>query len=135
MTLGENIRSFRKMHHLTQIELASLAGISVNSLRLYEAEKRTPNIDMVKKIASALKISVTSLLTDDDMIEFLVENGISEITYASGYKYNSAKESIITAFDSLNPAGQEVAVERVEELTEIPKYQKAPPPGTTKDGD
>lgn len=47
----------------------------------------------------------------------------------------SYKNRLTTAFDSLNPAGQEVAVERVEELTEIPKYQKAPPQDTTKDGE
>lgn len=35
--------------------------------------------------------------------------------------------SLLLAFGKLNPDGQQKAVERVEELTEIPKYQKKPP--------
>lgn len=33
------------------------------------------------------------------------------------------KDRYIKAFDMLNDVGQEIAVDRVEELTEIPKYQ------------
>lgn len=34
------------------------------------------------------------------------------------------KNALIAAFDSLNKTGQQEAVKRIEELTEIPKYQK-----------
>ena len=47
---------------------------------------------------------------------------------------NDYKNRLTTAFDSLNPSGQQVAVERVEELTEIPKYQKDPPPEDSGNG-
>ena len=51
----------------------------------------------------------------------------------------SRKDRYLELFDKLNPMGQRIAVERVEELTEIPKYQRqetplevpqAPPEGT-----
>lgn len=41
----------------------------------------------------------------------------------------------LSAFSKLNPTGQQKAVERVEELTEIPKYQKAPPQTDAQDGE
>ena len=37
------------------------------------------------------------------------------------------QQRLVNAFDLLNDAGQQKAVERVEELTEIPKYQRQPP--------
>jgi|LGOV01.1.fsa_nt_gb transcriptional regulator with XRE-family HTH domain len=37
---------------------------------------------------------------------------------------NTLKESLNEAFKQLNAIGQEKAIERVEELTEIPKYKK-----------
>jgi len=43
------------------------------------------------------------------------------------YKENS-KDKLLIYFDSLNEEGQQKAVERVEELTEIPKYQKKDAP-------
>lgn len=36
-------------------------------------------------------------------------------------------ENVVTALYKLNPDGQKIAAERVEELTEIPKYQKKDP--------
>ena len=37
------------------------------------------------------------------------------------------QQRLVNAFDLLNDAGQQKAVERVEELTEIPKYQRQTP--------
>ena len=45
--------------------------------------------------------------------------------------YPGITKDLIRAFLLLNDEGQQKAVERVEELTEIPKYQKETPP----DGD
>lgn len=134
MTVGENIRTWRKMHQYTQVELAAQAGISVNSLRLYESGKRKPNIDTLKKIADVLKIDVTALFSSEDFAKMVISGGHIEYAYSNGYEYNNSKEKIMNALDLLNPSGQQVAVERVEELTEIPKYQKDPPPEDSGNG-
>ena len=42
------------------------------------------------------------------------------------------QERLIEAFSELNKEGQKVAVERVKELTQIPKYQKAPAGDSTQ---
>ena len=134
MTVGENIRTWRKLHRYTQVELAEQAGISVNSLRLYESGKRKPNIDTLKRIADALEVNVTTLFSVEDLARLAVSVGSLDFEYSNGYEYSSSKERIMEAFDSLNPSGQQVAVERVEELTEIPKYQKDPPPEDSGNG-
>lgn len=37
------------------------------------------------------------------------------------------QQRLVNAFDLLNDAGQQKAIERVDELTEIPKYKRQPP--------
>lgn len=41
-----------------------------------------------------------------------------------GYSFSDAEKSLVSSFGRLNNEGQAVAVDRVEELAEIPKYQK-----------
>lgn len=58
---GKRLRELRKKEKLTQIELASSAGVAVNSIRLYEAGKRTPSTDITVKLARALGVSLIEL--------------------------------------------------------------------------
>lgn len=44
------------------------------------------------------------------------------------------QQRLVNAFDLLNDAGQQKAIERVEELTEIPKYQRQEPPAAPSEG-
>lgn len=174
--VGENIRKARKIRELTQIDVAEMAEIAVNSLRLYEAGKRTPNLEQLQRIAGAIGVEWTSLV-DGDLIwhdEYAVFNGKQKKTHAvqkggdgstegkaggldledgetrpsnryehslgtvragkSKALYNLLRKApqhrVAAAWDKLNEEGQEKAAERVEELTEIPRYQaqQAPQP-------
>ena len=62
MEVGERIREVRKEKKLSQVEVAKKAGIAVNSLRLYEANKRQPSINQIREIAAALEINWMYLL-------------------------------------------------------------------------
>ena len=63
--LGCQIRDIRKSHALTQEELAKRSGISVMSLRRYEANDRTPGVDALERIAAALEVTVPFLIGYD----------------------------------------------------------------------
>lgn len=79
--------------------------------------------DMLKKIAKALDVEVYELLTGHPLRAYkwgYVEGYNNE----SMYQFTKEEASIVSKFNRLNPEGQKKAVERVEELTEIPKYQK-----------
>lgn len=77
MKVGERIREFRKAKGFTQDELASKLGISQQMIAQYENSRRTPKVESLKKIATALDVSVLSLLgfsledipTDELLIE------------------------------------------------------------------
>lgn len=100
-----------------------------------------PKVDTIFKIADYFGVPAYRLMwADEEPIKFTIP--IQELQESIGRPLEAAvavmandrAEKILSAFDQLNDAGQAKAVERVEELTEIPKYQKSPPPDETKDG-
>lgn len=56
-------------------------------------------------------------------------SGLPPLNEDLGINEKERKRSLNDSFDALNYVGQRIAVERVEELTEIPKYQKKEPDG------
>ena len=62
MTVGEKIRTYRKMRGISQKMLGELAGgINEVTIRKYEAGDRNPKLDQLLKIADALGISINIL--------------------------------------------------------------------------
>ncbi len=79
MEIGENIKKYRKQKGLSQSELADLANISRVAIGNYERGNRTPNIEIVKKIANALDVPLT-FFTDEydfDIYKSLVTEAYS----------------------------------------------------------
>jgi transcriptional regulator with XRE-family HTH domain len=67
MKIGQKIKSMRKLRGMTQKELGMAVGFSENTADVridqYEAEKRSPKDDVLKKISKALSIDFLSLAT------------------------------------------------------------------------
>lgn len=61
MTIGTNIKLFRKERGLTQKQLADMLGVAPNTITQYELGVSQPKIEQLQKIAEALHISVLSL--------------------------------------------------------------------------
>ena len=61
--VGENIKRLRKLHSITQIELARLACISSHCVSMIETGKRSPMIETVAAIAYALNVSIDDIVT------------------------------------------------------------------------
>lgn len=72
MEFGEKIKTRRCELGLSQTELASVCGISLRSVQNYESGQRHPaNIEIVKKIARALKVGHEYLL--DDTAQYVID--------------------------------------------------------------
>ena len=115
MSIGENIREARGRKGLTQKQLGERCGMADSAIRRYESDRGNPTIETVKRIAKALEIDPFSLMDFDMACDFLSD------------RMNNRTKYLLSAFELLNDEGQNIAIERVEELTEIPKYKKEPP--------
>lgn len=133
MTIGERIQTARKKAGMKQADLAEALGVAVVTIGQYERDKRQPRLEQFKAIASALDVDVNWLMNGQTMEER--KQGMKDYVArrfkeAQDWKESSDRGKLNAAFDQLNAAGQQKAVERVEELTEIPKYQREKPKDT-----
>ena len=138
MTVGNRIKKARKDAGLTQKELGERLGLSFQAVAQWENDLRKPKMETVQRIADALEIDVNWLLngyTLEDRDQAMKDYVARRFKEATTWK--ELKERIDMAFSMLNPTGQQVAVERVEELTKIPDYQagKAAPGAATEPTD
>lgn len=154
MTTGQRIKEARKKAGLTQKELAAKLGIAYQTLAQWENDLRNPKRETLQKIASALGINWYELYAESekeqmeakknyDIAKFLLEKrkGVKvgiigkdgktefrDITIDDYFELfeedAERKKKYLSLYDQLNGLGKKKAIERVEELTEIPKYRK-----------
>ena len=107
MSFGNKLVFAREKKNLTQKKLAELLDITPTRLNYWEKDKREPDVVMIKKIANILDTTGDFLLGLEDY---------------DAKKNNIKRNKLLNSYDKLNTEGQEKAIERVEELTQIPKY-------------
>ena len=116
MTTGKRIQNARKAAGLSQKELGEKLGVSASMIGQYENDLRTPKIGTLEKLAVALNVKIRDLRTIE---EFFFEDLFAPIE-------DDETSYILDTLSKLNHEGKKKALERIEELTEVPKYKKTP---------
>lgn len=138
MQTGDLIKKARISAGMTQAELAERLGITPQAVSQYERGIKNPKLETVKRISEALGVLVPDLYPEGmqamPILDWMESKGIP-IVSGPGEAYweslkqtkaeqNSKEEQLLNHFRTLNDDGQTVAVDRVEELAQIPKYQR-----------
>ena len=133
MPTGAKIKEIRKQKGLTQKQLGDLCGMADSAIRRYENGNANPKIETLKKIASALEVSLDSLLPfeeymktwkDEKERERLTSPSLLE-TLSAGDIFSTVdltEHKLVSDYRKLNDNGKTEALKRIEELTEVPKY-------------
>ena len=154
MTIGQRIRDARKNAGMTQTELAKKLNIPFQSISQWERDLRNPKFDTIQRIADALGIHPFDLMGIDEEMrkyEIAIETGgeaeepvlheVKELLHKDPrLLYDELSDMqrtefweilmkplpvmLIESFDKLNSKGQNIAVQRVQELCKIPEYQR-----------
>ena len=93
--LAKNMKQFRKISDLSQMELAEKAGCSPTLVGKIETMKRFPSADTIDRIVKALKIAPADLFTDTDSSEIIKSFRIQQ------RRKSQLKMKIIKAIDEL----------------------------------
>lgn len=117
--IGNLIKDAREKAGMTQKELAEKMGTTPQNISQYERNIRNPKLETRERLAEAMGLpDNTFLITyDDPKIAEALEACIDRAEFP---------ERIEIVFHSLNEAGQRVALERLDELAQLPKYQRQP---------
>jgi len=62
--IGDNVRHWRVVRTLTQVQLAEKAGISPPTLVRIERNQADPHVSTIRKLANALEVSPEQLILD-----------------------------------------------------------------------
>lgn len=63
MTLGENIRHYRKANNLSQEKIGELVGVSRQAVTRWETNQSAPSTDNLIKLSSIFNISLEELIS------------------------------------------------------------------------
>ena len=97
MSVGENIRRYRKLRGMTQAQLAEAVGLTEGAVRHYESGIRAVKPELLESIAAALGVSDNALKdygveTAGDLMSLLVRLedsfGIAPASDGSGLTLN-----------------------------------------------
>jgi transcriptional regulator with XRE-family HTH domain len=64
VAFGRNLATVRKEKGLTQEALVHKSGVAISQIRRYEAEKSSPTLDVLIRLATALGVSLDALAFD-----------------------------------------------------------------------
>ena len=132
MTTGEKIKNERKKAGLTQKQLGERLGVSFQAVAQWENDFRRPKYETIIKIADALMVQPDDILGDRDIRIVRITNRLDAID--SEFKKIELRQlnRLTRAYEKLSTEGKEVAIKRVEELAQLPQYQKAPAGDSTQ---
>jgi len=65
MSIQERLISLRRDKQLTQQEMADIIGVHVNQIRRYESGTTQPSLEVLKRIAVTLHVSIDSLVFEE----------------------------------------------------------------------
>lgn len=144
MNIGERIKRARQEAGITQSELAKRLNVTPQTVSQYERGLINPKYETALKFAEALNLQPSWLfgaklgeLAAEDTINLVNKEQSSRGVISELLDLPQSIETVIKsqqeldvqrAFRKLNDEGQRVAIERVEELAQIPKYQKTAAP-------
>lgn len=99
MKLGEKVRDLRRKANLTLEELAQATGSSKGYIWELENKDTNPSLDKLRKIANALHVNVTELISDEEP-EDLTSNALFREINAMSEKDREMIKKIISAIKS-----------------------------------
>ena len=116
--VGGNIHSQRENLKISIKQLSKETGIPVDVLESFEEETLYPSQQDLEIIAVILKTSADALLGVPGFI--LPDERTTIFTIDS--KTDKYERNLLEEFRKLNEVGKKVAIERIHELSEVPKY-------------
>ncbi len=81
---ANTIKKYRKLHNLTQLELAKMIHSSQQAVARWELEKTEPNLDSLRELSNALGIPISHFI-DESIAD-------SEETFLTLYRSLDASE-------------------------------------------
>nr|DAU49797.1 MAG TPA: helix-turn-helix domain protein [Caudoviricetes sp.] len=124
VTTGERLKLRRKEIGFSAEKVAEQLGVSPATIYRYEKGdiEKVP-VDSLAELAKILQTTPAYLMGWESQSEWKDNNALLAEIHKSEEKEQTRIAEMVRDFKKLNEEGQAKAMERVHELTEIPRYQ------------
>lgn len=130
MKENDHLKQLRLKFGYTQEQVADELGVTKATISKYEKGQRHIKTEYVEKLAKLYSVEPVYILTGrtseawrKEMDENVAASEQEERTYWESVLLTDRIRELMPLLEQLNEDGQKKAVERVAELTEIPRYQ------------
>ena len=132
MNVKENVhlKQLRLKFGYTQEYVAERLGVTKATISKYEKGQRNIKTEYIEKLAELYSVEPIYILTGKtsedwrkEMDENVAASEREEEQYWRAILFSGSTGKLVELFDQLTEDGKKKALERVSELTEIPKYQ------------
>ncbi len=121
MTIGEKIKILRQKKRLTQKQLGDLCGMADSAIRRYENGRAKPKIETLQKIADALDIKISELISLNDAIGSVLETTEENRII---HTYNAIEVAIKDNLNKMNNLAKKKVYDYTEDLIQNPQNWK-----------
>lgn len=127
MTLGDIIKKYRTENGVSMEYVANLCGITKGYVAMLERNVNSktgrpvkPTIETIAKVCNGLHLDINTVFDSlDDDYEITIPSSLT-----TPLQLTDQEEHLVITFRGLNEDGREKAIERVEELLDVPRYQE-----------
>ena len=129
-TIADRIKEALEIRNMKQVDLVEKTKIGKSSISTYISGAYEPKQKNIYKIAKALNVNEAWLMGYDvpmervDMDEDLKCYKERMLQFANSHNKNFFENKLLNSFNKLNDDGKKEAIKRIDELSELPKYQK-----------
>ena len=125
------LKQLRIANNYTQQDIADILGVTKAAISKYEKGLRRLKPDYVEKLSKLFNVEPLFLLIgktteqiNQETEDAIAENEQQEREYWESVLLTDTIREMMSFMDKLNSDGKQKALERIEELTEIPKYRQ-----------
>lgn len=125
------LKDLRIKRGYTQQEVADFLGVTKATISKYEKGQRQINHEYIEKLAELYGVEPIYILTGitgEEWQRRMEESADAayqaDREYWKSVLFTDTASEILSLLDMLNELGQTKAIERISELTEIPKYRR-----------
>ena len=123
MTIGQNIKKFRKDKGYTQKDLAEMVGVSVQAISKWETDVGYPDISQIVPLASALNVSIDDIFgysSNDDSEDFeFVKKDLEPQSVFREQKYSDKNYELLYPYFLAHPKNPEAASLCLKSLVDL----------------
>lgn len=126
--VSDMIAKLMRKNNYTMKELANKVGVSESAVSLWVSAKTTPRMGTIQKLADVFGVTTDEMIFgkyyDEVKEQRKIESDLEAVANDAETVFGEGTTQLLMAYYKLNAEGRNKAIDNIEDLSELYKYQK-----------